>query len=61
MSDGATTREEALEQYADVIKIPCPDCGKPAGKLCDTAGVWVHFGRFQAADPKTYPWELWPL
>jgi len=61
MPEGARTREEALEQYADVIKIPCPECSAKAGELCNARGVWVHFGRFQKADPKKYPWELWPL
>lgn len=57
----ARSREEAEKKYAEIIKIPCPECGKKAGKLCDRGGAWVCFGRFQAADPDNYPMELWPL
>lgn len=56
-----TPKQEALQKYADVISIDCPECGKPAGRLCDRKDVWVCFGRFQAYDPNRYPWELWPL
>lgn len=53
---------EALEEFAEVIQNPCPTCGKPAGKLCNTPFVWVHYSRFELMDPEKYRnQELWPM
>lgn len=54
------SKQNALEEFAEVIQNPCPECGKPAGKLCDTPFVWVHFARLQLFDPIKYRVEDWP-
>ena len=38
-------KAEAQKFFARFLKGVCPECGKPAGELCDTPAVWVHAGR----------------
>lgn len=57
--DAYERRQEALQAYQHVITVTCPECGAPPGQLCDTPAVWVHFERFQLADPETYNMDQW--
>jgi len=43
----------ATERFKNQLVVDCTaeGCGKKAGQLCDTPGVWVHIERFH--DTKT--------